>query len=81
MFYVYVLKSGKDDGIYIGFTSNLKNRLKEHKDGNVRSTSYRRPLDLTYYEVYKDKEIAKKREKDLKSGKAHMELRKRLRVD
>ncbi len=33
MFYVYVLRSKKDDGFYIGFTSNLKRRIIEHNSG------------------------------------------------
>ena len=81
MYYVYVLKSEKDNRLYIGSTSNLSKRLKEHNDGKVESTRYRRPLELIFYEAYKDEEIARKREKLLKRGKAHMELRKRLGLD
>lgn len=78
MFYVYVLKSKKDKKFYIGFTPDLRLRLQKHNNGKVPSTSYRRPLELIYYEAYKDKETAIKREKQLKSGKAHMALKKRL---
>jgi putative endonuclease len=80
MFYVYVLRSKKDKGLYIGFTDNLKIRFKEHQESKVESTQYRRPLELIYYESYKDKSIARKRERQLKSGKANMALRKRLRI-
>jgi len=78
MYYIYVLKSKKDDKHYIGFTSNLKNRYQKHQSGKVRSTFYRRPFELVYYECYKNKEIANKREKQIKSGKAHIALIKRL---
>lgn len=78
MFYVYVLKSKRDNRLYIGSTSNLRLRLKEHKEGFVRSTRYRRPLEFIYCEVYKDERIARKREKQLKSGKAHIGLKERL---
>jgi len=81
MFYIYVLQSIKDNKLYIGSTSNLKNRFKEHNEGKVKSTSYRRPLELIYYEAYKEEEIARKREKILKSGKAHTELKRRLSID
>ena len=81
MYYVYTLKSSKDNRLYIGSTSNLRKRLKEHNDGKAKSTRYRRPLELIYYEAYKEKSIARKREKLLKKGKAHMELRKRLELD
>lgn len=78
MFYVYVLKSKKDKKFYIGFTPDLRLRLQKHNNGKVPSTSYRRPLELIYYEAYKDKETAIRREKQLKSGKVHMALKKRL---
>jgi len=81
MYYVYILKSKEDDKLYIGSTSNLSKRLKEHNEGKVKSTSYRRPLELIYYEAYREEKIARKREKILKSGKAHMELKKRLKLN
>ena len=81
MFYIYVLQSKKDNKLYIGSTSNLSKRFKEHNDGKVESTSYRRPLDLIYYEAYKEESIARKREHLLKSGKAHIELKKRLGIE
>jgi predicted GIY-YIG superfamily endonuclease len=33
MFYVYVLHSLEDHGLYIGFTTNLKKRIGEHEHG------------------------------------------------
>ena len=30
MFYVYLLHSTKDNGFYIGFSTDLKRRLSEH---------------------------------------------------
>jgi len=78
MFYVYVLKSKKDGRLYIGFTTDLKLRFQEHINGKVKSTNYRRPLELIYYEAYKDEKIARRRERQLKSGKAHIALKKRL---
>ncbi len=78
MFYVYVLKSKKDGRHYIGFTVDLKNRYNEHCLGKVRATFYRRPLELIYYECYKSRKIAQKRERQLKGGEAHVALIKRL---
>ena len=80
MFYVYVLKSKKDEKYYIGFTTDLKNRHNEHCLGKVRATFYRRPLELIYYECYKNRKIAQKRERQLKGGKAHVALIKRLKL-
>lgn len=77
-YYVYVLQSNKDGNLYIGFTPDLRSRFKKHQEGKVKSTKHRRPLELIYYEAYKDKDIAQKRERQLKTGKSHTALRKRL---
>ena len=79
MFYVYVLKSKKDNRHYVGFAIDLKKRYEEHCLGKVRSTFYRRPLELIYYECYKSRKIAQKRERQIKSGEAHIALINRLR--
>ena len=36
--YVYLLKSQKTSWIYIGCTSNLEKRLRDHGEGRVYST-------------------------------------------
>ena len=33
VFYVYVLRSESDAGFYIGFSTNLRARLRQHQDG------------------------------------------------
>ncbi len=78
MHYVYILKSIKDGENYTGFSSNLKNRLKDHNSGNVESTKNRRPLELIYYEAYKEKKYALRREKFLKSTKGKLQLKKQF---
>jgi putative endonuclease len=80
MFYVYVLKSQKDQKLYIGSTNSLERRLKEHNDGKVFSTKSRAPLDLVYYEAYKAESDARKREHNLKlRSRAHEQLKKRIK--
>ena len=49
MFYIYVLQSESDDGLYIGFSTDLRRRLKEHQEGKSFATSYRKPWRLIYY--------------------------------
>jgi len=66
---VYILKSKKDGKLYIGVTNDLERRLKEHKDGQSKSTKHRRPLKLVYYEAFKAKEDAHDRERKLKQYK------------
>ncbi|MBU1164929.1 GIY-YIG nuclease family protein [Patescibacteria group bacterium] len=80
MFYlVYTLLSQKDNKFYIGSTTNLKNRVKDHNAGKNISTKNRRPLDLIYFEGYIDKRYALGREKFLKSGSGHRYLNKQLK--
>ena len=78
MFYVYILLSLKDKNFYIGYTFNLKQRLKQHFLGEVISTKSRLPLKLIYYEAFINKTDAKKREKFLKSGSGLKFLKKQL---
>lgn len=66
MFYVYVLKSKKDQSHYIGFVVDLRSRIRKHNQGVVRSTENLRPLVLIYYEAYRSKTDALIREKQLK---------------
>lgn len=66
MFYVYVLKSGKDGNAYIGSTNDLQKRLSEHNGAKVASTRSRVPFELVYYEAYKVERDARLRESRLK---------------
>ncbi|ODS32402.1 MAG: GIY-YIG nuclease superfamily protein [Candidatus Scalindua rubra] len=80
MHYVYIIKSIKTKKIYIGYTSDLKRRLKEHNEGENYTTMRMLPIELVYYEAYKSKEDAKNREKQLKRyGNALLFLKKRIK--
>ncbi|MFH1868962.1 MAG: GIY-YIG nuclease family protein [Candidatus Omnitrophota bacterium] len=79
MYYVYVLKSSKDNMLYTGSTNNLKRRLKEHNKGLVYSTKSRRPFNLVYYEAYSSEKDARKRESNLKlRSRAFTQLKRRI---
>ena len=79
MFYVYLLHSAKDNGFYIGFSTDLKRRLSEHTQGASLATKSRGPWKLIYYEAYTEREDAEGREKFLKSGAGRRFLRAQLR--
>ena len=79
MFYVYVLQSETDQGLYIGFTADLRCRLQEHNAGEAKATSYRGPWRLIYYEAYLEEADALGRERYLKSGGGRRFLKKQLR--
>jgi putative endonuclease len=78
MFYTYVLKSEKDGRLYIGWTKVLRNRFKEHKDGQVIATKNRLPMGLVYYEACLSEKRAIAREKQLKTGFGRAYLKRRL---
>ncbi len=79
MCYVYILQSKTDDGLYIGFTTDLKRRLKEHQEGKSFATSYRGPWRLIYYEAYLEELDALGRERYLKSGGGRRFLKAQLK--
>jgi putative endonuclease len=68
MFTVYVIKSLHSGRLYVGYTENIDNRIKEHNRGKVRSTKAYIPYYLVYKEEYENKTLARKRELFLKSG-------------
>jgi len=71
MFYfVYILKSSKDNRFYIGQTNNLDDRINRHNTGQVIATRNRRPLQIVHTETFASRAAAMKREKYLKSLKS-----------
>ncbi|MFH2105076.1 MAG: GIY-YIG nuclease family protein [Parcubacteria group bacterium] len=69
MYYVYILKSLKDNGYYIGYTFDLGERIKKHNAGETKSLKYRRPLKIIYFEEYDTRQEAYKRERQIKKYK------------
>ena len=79
MWVVYALRSCKDGWLYIGISSKLKERLKEHNRGDNRSTKSRAPFELFYFEECDSRLKARRREKYLKSGTGREFLKYRLK--
>jgi putative endonuclease len=79
-FIVYAIQSSLDNRIYVGFTLNLDNRLKEHNQGKTRSTKGYRPWKLIHQEFAETREEARRREKYLKSGSGKEFLKFKLLV-
>ena len=68
MWFTYVIQSIKDCGVYVGMTSDVERRMREHNAGYNRSTRSRAPFVLFYVERCDSRPEARKREKFLKSG-------------
>lgn len=79
MFYVYVIQSEFDTGLYIGMSGDLRRRFSEHQRGESQSTKGRRPWKLIYYEAYLEKQDADQRETFLKSGGGRRFLDKQMK--
>ncbi len=75
MFYIYILKSLKDDRTYVGYTDNLSRRLAEHNSGKNIATKNRRPLELLFSEQFETSTEAKRKELYWKSGGGRRNLK------
>ena len=79
MFYVYLLESKMGDERYIGFTTDLKKRFKEHNQKLNVSTRRYAPWKLLYYEACIEKSDAMRREKYLKTTQGSRLLKRRIK--
>ena len=76
MYYVYAIKSIEKNYIYVGLTSDIERRIKEHNSGYNQSTKAYKPFELIYKEECEDRVTARKREKYWKSGTGKRQLKK-----
>lgn len=66
MNYTYILEC-KDGTFYTGWTNNLEKRLKTHNQGKAsKYTRARLPVEVVYFEEFKTKSEAMKREVQIK---------------
>ncbi len=66
MNYTYIVKC-RDNTYYTGWTKELGRRRKAHDSGTgAKYTRSRRPVRLVYYEAYRTKEEAMRREREIK---------------
>jgi len=78
MWSVYIIQSTVDGYTYRGMSKNVKERLKTHNRGKVKSTKGHRPFKLIYVEKVGRREVARKREKYLKSAAGRRFINKML---
>lgn len=76
LFYIYILANDRNGAIYIGVTSDLEKRIKEHKTKKYnKSFTAKYSVDkLVYYESTENSESAIAREKQLKAWKRTWKL-------
>ncbi len=67
---VYILTNKRHGTLYVGVTSNLPQRIWQHKNKEVKGFSERYALDkLVWYEIYEEMLPAIQREKAIKAWK------------
>ncbi|MDZ7658665.1 GIY-YIG nuclease family protein [Fodinibius sp.] len=78
MWYVYILSSKQKDWQYIGYSGKLKERLKDHNEGNVQSTKHYAPFELEAFVAVKTEKKAQELERYFKTGSGRAVLNKRI---
>ena len=80
MFYTYVLMSLKNKRLYVGSTSDLRRRVKEHNEGKGGEyTKRHKPFKVVFYEAFLSIKDAQKQEKFYKSGYGREVLKDKIR--
>jgi putative endonuclease len=80
VFTVYILQSEKFSKTYVGFTSNLEERMKSHNGLATKGWTVKfRPWKILYKEEYASKQEAMQREKWFKSGVGRAFIKQKIR--
>jgi predicted GIY-YIG superfamily endonuclease len=78
MFYTYILRNKITKRYYVGFTPDLKKRLKKHQTGKVLSTKSNLNYKLEWYCAFKTQKQALDFERYLKTGSGIAFMKKRF---
>ena len=70
MFYAYILYSEVRSKYYVGYTSNLEERLKKHNTNHSGFTGHTGDWQIVWVQSFTEKSDAVKREKQIKSWKS-----------
>ena len=77
VYFVYVLRNS-EGRLYIGFTTNLEQRVRQHQEGEGGWTRSHGPWELVHYETFEARAEALKRERNLKRGRTNKKLREKF---
>ena len=79
MYYVYLLRSlNNSSQTYIGYTTDIVQRLETHNSGGSSHTSKHRPWKIVMYLAFESEEKALEFEKYIKVGSGYAFAKKRL---
>ncbi len=78
-YFVYVMLTSDTKQFYVGYSTNLRQRLKDHKNKKgARFLKAHPHFSLVYYEVYQNKTDARRQELFYKTGRGREVLRRKL---
>jgi len=77
-FFIYILYSLTKDKFYIGFTSNLEERIIRHNQKSKGFTGNTNDWKMMYSESFATKSEALAREKQIKSWKSRSKIQELL---
>jgi len=69
-FYTYILQSETTSGLYIGYTSDVDKRLREHNESSGKYTSNKGPWKIIFHKMCENKSLAISLERQLKRWKS-----------
>ena len=72
---IYIMTNQENGTLYTGVTSNLPQRLEQHKTSTIGFAAKHKCKMLVYYEIYDDMYSAISREKQIKGGSRKQKLK------
>ena len=79
-YYVYILKSLKNNDFYIGSTEDIDKRFRLHNQGKVKSTKGYRPWKLLEHQEFYSRSEATRQEMFLKTHQQKEILKKKYEM-
>ena len=80
MYTVYIIQSETTKRFYVGYTSDMNDRLHHHNSGANKSTRHQTPWTVIYQEQYETKKEAWLRERQIKSYKGGSAFKKLVNI-
>lgn len=78
MYYTYILIAMNRRQTYVGYTSDLTNRLLRHNGGLVNSTKANKPYKILHVDQFESLDEAKAKERYYKNYRGRQKIRQML---
>ena len=78
MYYVYILRDSNTKKLYVGYSQDLKRRIKDHTYKTVSTTKIYKEAKLVWYCSFLDKKQALAFERYLKAGSGYAFTKRHL---